>query len=607
MDLGSGSVAHSQSDRNNIQENHLDLNNNIQDNNESTKFGAVSDIDPNPNAFSPGNGVDEIVPKSPDGQSPPTTKGYGLKKWRRIKRPSPQKDEPAAVATDAEDSGKVLKRGLSGSTTPTKPVRFSSAEIKQNAEDFGGPLSVLKNLPSVTAVECGSSLDSRFAVGATSVAGSDSDNSEDHSSKSSTAASVPKVWQAAPSVLWYVWENSKMKNLVEKVVDNSRQRVQLGKSITESTKKHRGERIKVGKENSHSSIESNSGSSNFVFAQGIFSATSSDEKQGRTSVNYNWGNNNEAYSSEQQFSEEAAYRKEYVGEIEELSQDDLTADSSGKAREGKSENHQGSPLQDPLVYSILALHSVQESLEKEVHKLVEIGREPVSLHANSVNTINVPVDSTFTEIHEPSSSDQLASEKIGENISSSLDIEVFTLTQKAKSLESRLEEAKVVLELKDKRIAELEAAMNSSKSTKEDSGSTAEKFREMELEFEGLFQQKLETEIEYLALISAIEKLRVAAIDQRMFFQEQKSLIGGQVHVLRQLGEAENKAAVLKKETEKLEMYCGDISGTEEILKMQRRVSKFTFCFFIQLMLLVLVFWMVLSRLYPDTGVVVPT
>ncbi|GLT26441.1 hypothetical protein SLA2020_015050 [Shorea laevis] len=601
MDLGSGSVAHSQCDRNNIQENHLDLNNNIQDNNESAKFGAVSDIDPNLNAFSTGNGVDEIVPKSPDGQSPPTTKGYGLKKWRRIKRPSPQKDEPAAVATAAEDSGKVLKRGLSGSTTPTKPVRFSSAEIKQNAEDFGGPLSVLKNLPSVSAVECGSSLDSRFAVGATSVAGSDSDNSEDHSSKSSTAASVPKVWQAAPSVLWYAQENSQMKNLVAKIVGNSHQRFQAGKSIAESTKKHRGERIKIDKENSHSSIESDSRSSNFVFTHGVFSATTSNEKQGRTSVNYNWGNNNEAYSREQEFSEEAAYRKEYVGEIEELSRDDLTADSSGKARKGKSENHQGSPLYDPLVGSILALHSVQEALEKEVHKLVEIGREPVSLHANSVNTINVPVDSTFTEIHE------LASEKIGENISSSLDIQVFTLTQKAKSLESRLEEAKVVLELKDTRIAELEAAMNSSKSTKEDSGSTAEKFRKMELEFEGLFQQKLETEIEYLALVSAIEKLRVAAIDQRMFFQEQKSLIGEQVHVLRQLGEAENKAAVLKKETEKLEMYCGDVLGTEEILKMQRRVSKFTFCFFIQLMLLVIVFLLVLLRLYPDTGVVVPT
>jgi hypothetical protein len=63
---------------------------------------------------------------------------------------------------------------------------------------------------------------------------------------------------------------------------------------------------------------------------------------------------------------------------------------------------------------------------------------------------------------------------------------------------------------------------------------------------------------------------------------------------------------MLKKEAEE-EKYCGDMIGTEEVLKMQRRVCKITSCFFIQFIFLVMVFWLFVLQLSPRSGMVVPT
>ncbi|XWS09563.1 hypothetical protein CRYUN_Cryun39dG0000900 [Craigia yunnanensis] len=155
-----------------------------------------------------------------------------------------------------------------------------------------------------------------------------------------------------------------MKNLSGKTVGNSSQRIQQGKGRVESSKKPRGERVKIEKENSYSSMESDSRSSNFLFMQGRFSVTSNGKQSGN-SMNYNGENSDEAHEDEDQISEEVqtAYRKENSGEIEELSPDDLAADLSWEAKKEKSENHRPSPDQDPLLESILALQSVQEALE----------------------------------------------------------------------------------------------------------------------------------------------------------------------------------------------------------------------------------------------------
>ncbi|KAK8638435.1 hypothetical protein V6N13_136860 [Hibiscus sabdariffa] len=504
--------------------------------------------------------------KSPGASSSPTTKGYGLKKWRRIKR------DFVKDATVTMDSSKILlKRGLTGSTNPdpSKPQHRASPEIKQNSGSPTGP----KNASvSPEFMMHSPNSDSIFAVGPAFAFAADSENSEDRSSKSSTAASMPKVRYDLPAVLGYIQEKHQMKNLSENTVANSSQRVQQGKGLAESSKKARGVRVKIEKENSHSSMESDSRSSNFIFMQGPISSVTSNGKQYGNSVNYDGENSDEAHEDEHQISEEVqtAYRKENSGVVEELLPDDLAAGLSWEDKDEKSENHQPSPDQDPLVQSILALQSVQDALENELQKLGDIGKEP--LHDGSVSITGVHVDSTFAdeEIHETCSSDLLASEKITEGTSGFLGTQIFTLTQKIIYLESKLEEARVVLRVKESRISELES-LKSSRSQKEES-STAElqqdKYREIELDLEGLFQQKLESEIEYLVLTNEVEKLKDAV------FEEQTSLAGEQEHMLNKLGEVESKAVTLKKQAEELEKYHGNVLDVEEVLKMRGRVEQ---------------------------------
>ncbi|KAJ9187133.1 hypothetical protein P3X46_002625 [Hevea brasiliensis] len=531
-----------------------------------------------------------LTAKSPIMGSPTMTKGYGLRKWRRLKR------EVVKDANASADNSKVLKRGLSSSGT--KLTNLLPAVIKQNSEGSTGSANVLRNAGVIDGLATrGPCLESSFAVGSAFVLGIDSENSEDRSSKSSTAASAPRLRYDLPAVLGYMRERNRI-NLSRKSVASSIQQVSLGKVRAESSKKPRGDKVKIEKENSHSSMESDSRSANFVFMQGVCSVTSN----GNQSENYDGENSDDGHAGEQQFSEEVqtVYGQENVGEVKNASQDDLAADASWEDKEEKSENHQPTTDHDPLVESLIILQTVQEVLESEVRKFEEIGK-----------ISSVPLDSTSADrgIHESSSSDQFDSEKIRR--SSSLESQVLSLTENIKYFETKLEEANTMLNVKESRIVELENTLISGKSPTEESGNTMElqheKSREIETELEGLFKQKIEAEVEYLTLSMMVQKLRVAASDQLTLFEQQEALSGEQAQMLNKLGEAERKASMLKKQAEEVEKYCSDILGTEEVLKMQRRVCKVTSCFFIQLSLLMLVFWLLVLQMSPHSGAVVPT
>ncbi|XP_057497338.1 WPP domain-interacting protein 2-like [Actinidia eriantha] len=60
-------------------------------------------------------------------------------------------------------------------------------------------------------------------------------------------------------------DKNRVRTLSGKNLASAIQRGQQGKSRAETSKKHRGEKVKIEKENSHSSVESDSRSSNFVF------------------------------------------------------------------------------------------------------------------------------------------------------------------------------------------------------------------------------------------------------------------------------------------------------------------------------------------------------
>ncbi|KAK6934695.1 hypothetical protein RJ641_034850 [Dillenia turbinata] len=516
--------------------------------------------------------------------SSPMTKGYGLKKWRRIKRDF-VKDPSTSI-----DSGKILKRGLSASVNQTKPSH--ATDIKQKTEGSAAFEKVpVKNhgVNDVFAFNSSSS-DSRLAVGQAFLAGTDSENSEDRSSKSSTAASAPKMKYDTHTVMGNARERNRMKNLGAKTLGNSAQRVQQGKSRTDTSKKPRGE---IEKENSYSSMESDSRSSSVAFISGGFSVVSNGKQSGRLG-DYDGENSDEAQASEQQLNEElhTTYGEENVGEVEVQSKHDSAANLSWDAKEEEGDQ-QSSKSQDPLVESLLSLQSVQEALESEVQKFVEIGKEFSLPSDNSIPDGSLPADLGCTD------PDQLNSEEIA-SASISLDTTVVSLKEKVKDLEMKLEEVQAMLRAKESRVVKLETDLLNIKSLEEASGSTNESSQHLigeieSNELESLFKQKIESEVEYLTISITMQKLRAALRDQIALLEEQKSLAQEQEKVFNKLGQTESKAQVIKKQAEE-KTYCDSILVSEEAVKMQKK-----------LILLLLVLGLFLLNLMSPSTEVVPT
>lgn len=322
-----------QADNKTVSDNHVGSSN-IKDN--GTVLINDDTLDAQPDSSSPplGNhrttteGAESVnSPQSEDKslprQSPQSKKGYGLKKWRRVRRDF-VKD-------------KLLNPESSSSVSTSKVVHLSSGGIKRG--DGAIPFNVMKNMGVIgTSTLQDSSSDSRLGNGVAAT-GVDFERSDDRSSESSTAASAPRVKYDGPAAgLEQVWDNNCLKNLR----GTSRDSAQKSEgSQLESGKRHRGEGVKVMEENSHSSMESDSRSSNFVFAQGEFSYPENDQR--RTSMKYMGENNNKARSS-----------KKHDHEVQ-------TVDEKEVADEDQVNNMPTS--QDPFVESILALQSVEKALE----------------------------------------------------------------------------------------------------------------------------------------------------------------------------------------------------------------------------------------------------
>ncbi|XP_054796972.1 WPP domain-interacting protein 1 isoform X2 [Prosopis cineraria] len=528
--------------------------------------------------------------------SHPTTKGYGLKKWRRIKR-DVVKDQNTYL-----DSSKLLKRGLSGVANSTKAQPFPH-DIQQNSEGSIGSSNVLKNVGFTYGLAVrGSSSDSKYAVGSAFAVGTDSENSEDRSSKSSTAASAPHR---------YAKENSQSRNIGSNVFANSTQKVQHGKGQIESSKKHRGERVKARKQNSHSSTDSDSRSSNVN--RNAFTVTSNG-KHWEESVIYHEGNSGDAHTNEH-FPDEVhvGYCKENVVEDEGLFQGNLATKFSWDLKEEKSDSKQPSMVGDPLVESILSLQSVQEALAEEVQKLREIGHEHLSPGDESIKCATAAAEfgSVDPKFHESWFSGQSEVEGIKQTASSFLEHRLMmSLTENVNNLELKLEETQRILAAKNSRIAELETSLRNDKPPSIESSTLVhlpEEYREADFDLDELFRQKIESEVECLLITKMMHDLKVEADFHLKQLEELEALSRKQAQFLPKLVEAESKASVLKNQSEELENHHG---GTLEVLEsfmMQKRVYKVTFYFWVQFLLLILAFWFFTSQLAPNAKAVVPT
>lgn len=252
--------------------------------------------------------------------SPVMIKGNGLRKWRRIKR------DPNKGGDNIFETGKILTESLSNpSPNSSKRMQFSE-EMKQKSEgSVSSTNAVERNLNGFFVLD-----DSGLGIGPTLFAGIDSENSGDSSNKSSTAASAPnsrhEMWRAAGLQQDKIRTNS----LSGKNLSNSAQHDQQRNGRIDTSKKARGDRAKIEKENSCSSVESDLRTSNFAFMQGTYSVMS-NEMQNGSSIIHDGQNGN-----------------------------DLLLVVEGERREipGSAAD------QDPLIESINALQSAQEALEK---------------------------------------------------------------------------------------------------------------------------------------------------------------------------------------------------------------------------------------------------
>ncbi|KAI3934199.1 hypothetical protein MKW92_006526 [Papaver armeniacum] len=518
------------------------------------------------------------TPEGVSGETPPTRKGFGLKKWRRIRRDF-VKDESAGL-----DLNRILKRGAPNAAEIAK-LRDSSAEIKLKSEGSAASEESSVKSPDILDgfVPKGSSLDSTVGVGSAFAFGTDSENSGDRSSKSSTAASAPRMRNDFHTITGSARDKHKVKNLSGRSSSNSVQKVPQVKGKVDTSKKSRGERDKYDKENSYSSIESDFRSSNIVFSQiGVFG--NSNGRQSEVCSNYDEENSEKGQASDLHAGDgdQKGYCKHNGCDIEDISQNDVSGGGSLEEKGEEIESNQTHAEWDPLVKSIISLQAVQEALEIEIEKFGELGNEPVL----------------------PSETDI--------NLSPQLQAEVVDLTQKVNGLERELEEASALLKEKELRVVELEQMLNRTRLHEEEKlenglPSVQDECREMESQLEDLFKQKIEAEIEHLIIATTTQNLEGVSEAQSLLFEEQKSLSVEQNQMLQKLRVAESKATVLKEHMNELDASCEEMIGTEEILIMQNRVCKHTLCFFVQLMLLFLGVLLFMVQLYSQPSGDVPT
>lgn len=244
-----------------------------------------------------------------------------------------------------------------------------------------------------------------------------------------------------------------------------------------------------------------------------------------------------------------------------------------------------------LVACFHAISSVNKSIDwaivlmAELQNFKEIGKDSKSLHGNSVDSNGILAGLTNQGNLESNSSDQFGT---------SSEAQVSSLRQYVKVLESKLEETSTTLEAKGSNISQLKKTIiNCTKSTKEDLGSTVGlqeiKCRDIENEVECLFKQKIEAEVEYLAITRTVQNFKYIARKPTLLFEEQEAVAEQQAQMLNTLLETESKAVELEKRAKEMKNNYGDSVGTGEDLVTVGRLGKVAWCFVLQLLLLILV------------------
>ncbi|XP_021748946.1 uncharacterized protein LOC110714720 [Chenopodium quinoa] len=480
-----------------------------------------------------------------------TNKGYGLKKWRRIRR-------KYVVITKETDLEK--EKDYDSDSTAGRMLKRGSANILN--DNVVSSMSPNHNNSAAAVVDT-------FNVGA------DSDNSEDShshrsSSKSSTAASHPKISLRASTQAHHPHPNQRRPN---KPILNQPQ----PQTHPDPIKKQ-----KPRETSPLSSMESDSRSS---FRDHLPTPNPSTFDA--------------AHPHPHPLPSPPPCQQQLPSTLTGTTNFGLSSDSSDQlSSTAYHGNTKVSTDSDPLLDSLLLLQSAQLALQTEVQKFGEIGKGICSLCDDSDKTSGVPVPSLSVDplVYMENAFDGWS------------EFNHAYLSKIVQTLERQLNEAEGSLKEKELRIAELET-MRSMESPQESVRSTMEqqskRYIVMEVELQDLFMKKLEAEVQSVVIARSSKEFSVLVEDS--ILREQISLSKEQAQSPKLAVSVENKAVILKGQAEKLDALYGDIFGGEEIQKMQKRVFKFTKCLIFQLVLLVLVFALFVMQLVPKSAMVVPT
>ncbi|XP_058737077.1 WPP domain-interacting protein 1-like isoform X1 [Vicia villosa] len=286
-----------------------------------------------------------------------------------------------------------------------------------------------------------------------------------------------------------------------------------------------------------------------------------------------------------------------VPELENCGDEDLNSDARDmEVSHVTGDEDEDAVGEDPLTEYVHTLKVLEGELQQEIKKFREIGNESFSpddstKFRSAAEASVVETSSVDLRFHDSCSS----SSQSGKQISSSfMELQVLSLTEKLNILESQLEELQGELALKNSRIAELELALTCDEFPKDESSCTIclldEKFKELESEFESLFQEKIEAEVKYVTIKNTMQKLKVASA----LVEKQETMYNSKVQIPNKLEVAGNEDPIMT-------------NRTEETFMIQSRLCKLTCYFFFQLiMFLMLVLWLV-SKLVPNSEGVVPT
>ncbi|VAI18775.1 unnamed protein product [Triticum turgidum subsp. durum] len=540
------------------------------------------------------NSVGSVGESPPPVSSPgrPVAKGRGLRRWRRIPRehhddeggsPAGPVAASAAAATGAEvDLAQLHKRRLPvGADAPKGKQEAAAAEVDSPVASVESSFVPPEAPPSPSPAPALTSLDpdlglliasAGFSVGA---GGADSDNSDDRTSKSSTALprhdfslagfgrDRDRARSRAPGAAAHA------KNLRTARARGAGARAVSAASST------------VEPENSRSSVESDLRSTGAAHARKSSAGISSN---GVHKFLYTDGDHSDDEApSEHLRSAAGGFYKENGSAVGRMAMGngDLYSHDHGfhEGSIGKGENggiHSGL---DPYADSISMLQSAQEALENELQMFVEIGKE---------------------------SSDNSTDNSDENEWSSSPNCEDFSeeISEKLKLLESKLEEASLLIDEKDSRILELDT-LNKTKP-----GETAlynSKLLSLQSEVDQLLMEKMEADIQCFILKRASEAWQPQTEGQGALQEAQKTLSEDHKQLEVKLRHTENRARTLEDLVEKLESQCKELSNASEVLKLQAGASRASLFCSVQLVLLCIAVWTFVARFLPSPPEFVPT